>query len=89
MTLRMTKLLLVFAVAVFYSLLVLNNTTDYNSNFPVCTPCNDDGFDLPGQSRDVARSEPTSLAHCVLCFHHRLGNLDHAALLVGRAAAGR
>lgn len=33
MTLRMTKLLLVFAVAIFYSLLVLNNTTDYNSNF--------------------------------------------------------
>jgi predicted small integral membrane protein len=33
MTLRTTKLLLVFAVAVFYSLLVLNNTTDYNSNF--------------------------------------------------------
>ena len=32
MTLRTTKLLLVFAVAVFYSLLVLNNTTDYNSN---------------------------------------------------------
>jgi predicted small integral membrane protein len=33
MTLRTTKLLLVFAVAVFYSLLVVNNTTDYNSNF--------------------------------------------------------
>lgn len=32
MTLRMTKLLLVFAVAIFYSLLVLNNTADYNSN---------------------------------------------------------
>jgi hypothetical protein len=33
MTLRTTKPLLVFAVAVFYSLLVLNNTTDYDSNF--------------------------------------------------------
>ena len=33
MTLRMAKMLLVFAVAVFYSLLVLNNTTDYDSNY--------------------------------------------------------
>jgi len=32
-TLRMAKMLLVFAVAVFYSLLVLNNTTDYDSNY--------------------------------------------------------
>jgi predicted small integral membrane protein len=33
MTLRVAKMLLVFAVAVFYSLLVLNNTTDYDSNY--------------------------------------------------------
>jgi len=33
MTLRIAKVLLVFAVALFYSLIVLNNTTDYNSNF--------------------------------------------------------
>lgn len=33
MTLRTAKMLLVFAVAVFYSLLVLNNTTDYDSNY--------------------------------------------------------
>lgn len=33
MTLRTTKMLLVFAVAVFYSLVVLNNTTDYSSNY--------------------------------------------------------
>jgi predicted small integral membrane protein len=33
MTLRTAKVMLVFAVALFYSLLVLNNTTDYNSNF--------------------------------------------------------
>jgi predicted small integral membrane protein len=33
MTLRMSKTLLVFAVAVFYSFVVLNNTTDYNSNY--------------------------------------------------------
>ena len=33
MTLRVAKVLLVFAVALLYSFVVLNNTTDYNSNF--------------------------------------------------------
>jgi predicted small integral membrane protein len=33
MTLRSTKVLLVLAVAVFYSFVVLNNTTDYDSNY--------------------------------------------------------
>jgi len=32
MTLRVAKILLVFAVAILYSLVVLNNTTDYDSN---------------------------------------------------------
>ena len=33
MTLRIAKMLLVFAVAGFYSFVVLNNTTDYPSNY--------------------------------------------------------
>ena len=33
MTLRMAKVLLVFGIAVFYSFVVLNNTTDYDSNY--------------------------------------------------------
>ena len=33
MTLRMAKTLLVFGVAFFYLFVVLNNTTDYNSNY--------------------------------------------------------
>jgi predicted small integral membrane protein len=33
MTLRTIKLLLVFGVAIFYSLVVFNNITDYGSNF--------------------------------------------------------
>ena len=33
MTLRVAKAALVFAVAIFYSLVVLNNTTDYDSNY--------------------------------------------------------
>jgi predicted small integral membrane protein len=33
MTLRAAKMLLVFGVALFYSLVVLGNTTDYDSNY--------------------------------------------------------
>ena len=33
MTLRTAKILLVFAVAIFYTLVVLNNVTDYDSNY--------------------------------------------------------
>src|ERR1700675_2377066 len=33
MTLRTIKLLLVFGVAIFYSLVVFNNITDYGSNY--------------------------------------------------------
>jgi predicted small integral membrane protein len=33
MTLRLAKVLLVFAVALFYSFVVFNNLTDYDSNF--------------------------------------------------------
>jgi predicted small integral membrane protein len=33
MTLRIVKTLLILAVALFYSFVVLNNTTDYDSNF--------------------------------------------------------
>ena len=33
MTLRAAKMLLVFGVALFYSLVVLNNITDYDSNY--------------------------------------------------------
>jgi predicted small integral membrane protein len=33
MTLRWAKVLLVFGVAVFYTFVVLNNTTDYDSNY--------------------------------------------------------
>jgi len=33
MILRIAKILLVFAVAIYYSLVVFNNTTDYSSNY--------------------------------------------------------
>jgi predicted small integral membrane protein len=33
MTLRLTKILLVFAVAIYYAVVVFNNVTDYETNF--------------------------------------------------------
>ncbi|AXC14694.1 hypothetical protein ACPOL_5446 [Acidisarcina polymorpha] len=33
MTIRIAKILLIFALAVFYSIVVFNNLTDYNSNY--------------------------------------------------------
>ena len=33
MTLRLAKILLIFAVAIFYTFVVLNNTTDFDSNY--------------------------------------------------------
>lgn len=33
MTIRITKISLVFAIALYYTVVALNNTTDYNSNF--------------------------------------------------------
>ena len=33
MTIRITKILLVFAIAIYFTLVVFNNTTDYDSNF--------------------------------------------------------
>ena len=33
MALRVSKAVLVFAIAVFYTILVLNNITDYGSNY--------------------------------------------------------
>jgi predicted small integral membrane protein len=32
-TIRLSKILLLLAIALFYSVVVLNNTTDYNSNY--------------------------------------------------------
>ena len=33
MALRVSKVVLVFAIALFYTILVLNNITDYGSNY--------------------------------------------------------
>jgi predicted small integral membrane protein len=56
MTLRAAKTALVFAVALFYSLIVFSNISDYDSNYQFIRHVSDDGLHLPQQSRHVARN---------------------------------
>jgi len=65
MTLRIAKLALVFAVAIFYSLVVLKtNTTELRLELPVCAPCLDDGLDISG-NRGMWRAVNSPVWHTV------------------------
>ena len=57
MTLRAAKVLLVFAVAIFYSFVVFNNVTDYDSNYQFVRHVLMMDSTFPGQSRNVARDQ--------------------------------
>ena len=87
MTLRTTRMLLVFAVAIFYSFVVFNNVTDYDSNYQLVRHTLMMDYDVSGQSRDVASDRFAGAAHGVLCFDHRVGSADDDAVLVGRIPA--
>jgi len=63
-TLRIAKILLVFAVAIFYSFVVLNNTTDLRFQLPVCASCAHDGFHV-SRNRGVWRALNSPLLHTV------------------------
>ena len=52
--LRAAKIVLVFGVAVFYTFVVFNNLTDYDSESSIRAPHADDGHYVSGESRDVA-----------------------------------
>src|ERR1700693_4549915 len=57
MALRVSKAVLVFAIALFYTILVLNNITDYGSNYEFCPPRPDDGLNPSGEPPHVARRQ--------------------------------
>ena len=82
--LRAAKIALVFAVSIYYSFVVFNNLTDYDSNhqFVRHTLMMDTTF--PGNHGMWRAIDSPARAHRVLCFDHRLGNPDHGAVLVGR-----
>jgi len=62
MTLRTIKLLLVFGVAIFYSLVVFNNLTDYGSNYEFVRHVMMMDSTFPG-NRGMWRAINTSLLH--------------------------
>jgi predicted small integral membrane protein len=65
MTVRMAKLALVFALAIFYSLVVLNNTTDYDSNYQFVRHVLMMDSTLPG-NRGMWRALNSPVWHTVL-----------------------
>jgi predicted small integral membrane protein len=62
MTLRTIKLLLVFGVAIFYSLVVFNNITDYGSNYEFVRHVMMMDSTFPG-NRGMWRAVNTPLLH--------------------------
>ena len=74
MILRVAKLAVILAVALFYTLVVFNNLTDYESNYQFASPRADDGFHVSWKSRYVARDELAGMAHRVLSFRSSLGS---------------
>ena len=64
MTLRTTKVILVFGVAIFYSLIVFNNVTDYGSNYEFVRHVLMMDSTFPG-NRGMWRAINTPLLHTV------------------------
>jgi predicted small integral membrane protein len=62
MTLRAAKVLLTFAVALFYTVVVLNNTTDYDSNYQLVRHVLMMDTTFPG-NRGMWRAMNSSVAH--------------------------
>src|SRR6202049_4464162 len=96
MTLRTIKLLLVFGVAIFYSLVVFNNITEYGSNYEFVRHVRMMDSTFPG-NRGMWRAINTPALHTafyvaiiaweaitmVLCF---VGGIKLAGTLRGTAA---
>jgi len=82
---RVAKLLLVAGIALFYTLVVFNNLTDFDSNYQFVRHVFN-GFYLSRQSRHVAVHSIAFVSSCVLPGHYRLGICHHDPALVGRSA---
>ena len=80
---RSAKLLLVAGIALYYTLVVFNNLTDFNSNYEFIQHVLSMDSTLSGQSRDVARNAVARNASRFLLDDHRLGVRDDACLRGG------
>ena len=89
MTLRAAKTALVFAVALFYSLVVFSNITDYNSNYQLIRHVLMMDSTFP-DNHGMWRAINSPAVHTVFyIIDHHLGVDHHGSLLVGRRFAWR
>ena len=82
MALRFSKAVLVFAIALFYTILVLNNLTDYGSNYEFVRHVLMMDSTLPGNHL-MTRRQFAASTYGLLHRHHRLGISHYASMLVG------
>src|SRR5271170_4099344 len=80
MALRVSKAVIVFAIALFYRILVSNNIMDYGSEFVRHVLMMDSTLPEPPH---VARRQFAASTYGPLHRHHRLGISHYASMLVG------
>ena len=78
-----------FGVALFYSFVVLNNITDYDSNYQFVRHVLMMDSTFPGNHGMWRAINSPAAAHRVLCVDHRVGNADDDSVLVGRGKLAR
>jgi predicted small integral membrane protein len=84
MALRASKAVLVLAIALFYTILVLNNITDYGSNYEFVRHVLMMDSTFPGNHL-MWRAVASPRVHTAFLHrHHRLGISHDAPMLVGR-----
>ncbi len=70
---RTAKLMLLAGIALFYTLVVLNNLTDFNSNYQFVRHVLMMDSTFPGQSWNVAGAAIARVSHGLLHLHHCCG----------------
>lgn len=80
---RIVKLLLLAGVALFYSLVVFNNLTDFNSNYQLVPRYPHDGHNLFQEHGNVGAPHVINRRLCVLHRYYRLEDRDGNFAAVG------
>ena len=84
---RIAKLLLLAGIALFYSLVVFNNLTDFNSNYQLVRHVLMMDTTIPGNHGNVAGTHLTSRRLFVLHRHYCVGDGDGNFAVVGLRGA--
>ena len=86
---RLAKTVLVFGIALYTTLIVLNNLTDYDSNYQFVRHVLLMDSTFPGNHGNVARHKLAGDTHSLLLDHHRVGIFEFRCLLVGRDSVSK